>query len=118
VLATHIPNARLVPLASENHILLADEPAWQVFLGEVAAFLESDPHAATSSKDGVAALSPREREVLILAADGLANDVIAERLVLSRRTVERHLSNAYVKLGLEGATARAGAVAALLRSTP
>lgn len=116
VLATHIPNARLVPLDSENHILLADEPAWQVFVREVAAFLEADRGARASSTHGVVALSAREREVLTLAADGLANDQIADRLGLSRRTVERHLSNAYVKLGLEGAAARAGAVAALLRS--
>lgn len=40
LLAAEIPNARFVPLPSANHILLAEEPAWQVFLEELGAFLE------------------------------------------------------------------------------
>jgi pimeloyl-ACP methyl ester carboxylesterase len=39
ILATEIPNARYVRLSSGNHILLADEPAWKVFLKEVGDFL-------------------------------------------------------------------------------
>jgi pimeloyl-ACP methyl ester carboxylesterase/DNA-binding winged helix-turn-helix (wHTH) protein len=39
ILATEIPNARFVPLDTGNHILLADEPAWKVFLEEVGVFL-------------------------------------------------------------------------------
>jgi DNA-binding winged helix-turn-helix (wHTH) protein/alpha-beta hydrolase superfamily lysophospholipase len=38
-LAASIPNARFVPLDSENHALLADEPAWAKFVGEMEAFL-------------------------------------------------------------------------------
>jgi DNA-binding NarL/FixJ family response regulator len=60
-------------------------------------------------------LSPREREILALVADGRDNAQIAARLVLSQRTVERHVSNIYLKLGLEGRTARAAAVAWALR---
>jgi DNA-binding NarL/FixJ family response regulator len=56
-------------------------------------------------------LSPREREILALVADGRENGDIAAELVLSLRTVERHVSNIYLKLGLEGRTARAAAVA-------
>ena len=37
-----IPGARLVPIESRNHILLADEPAWSVFIDEVEAFLEPE----------------------------------------------------------------------------
>lgn len=55
-------------------------------------------------------LSEREVEVLRLVADGCSNQEIAERLVLSIRTVERHLATAYQKLGLSGRGARAGAV--------
>jgi pimeloyl-ACP methyl ester carboxylesterase len=39
LLASLIPNSRFVALESRNHILLADEPAWQVFLAEVEDFL-------------------------------------------------------------------------------
>lgn len=39
LLATSIPNAKFVPLDSENHTLLSDEPAWQKFIGDVEAFL-------------------------------------------------------------------------------
>jgi DNA-binding winged helix-turn-helix (wHTH) protein/pimeloyl-ACP methyl ester carboxylesterase len=41
IVATEIPNARFVPLASGNHLLLADEPAWKVFREELAAFLRT-----------------------------------------------------------------------------
>ena len=39
ILAAEIPRARFVPLSSANHILLADEPAWKVFVQELGAFL-------------------------------------------------------------------------------
>jgi DNA-binding NarL/FixJ family response regulator len=54
-----------------------------------------------------AGLSAREAEVVRLLAQGLSNEEIASRLFLSVRTVERHLSNVYGKLGLEGKAARA-----------
>jgi pimeloyl-ACP methyl ester carboxylesterase/DNA-binding CsgD family transcriptional regulator len=115
-LAAQIPGARLTALESRNHILLADEPAWGVFLREVAAFMEPDRSPGANARDDdVATLSSREREVLHLAADGLSNDQVAERLSLSVRTVERHLSNAYLKLGISGKAARTAAVARLLR---
>jgi pimeloyl-ACP methyl ester carboxylesterase len=40
LLAAAIPGARFVTLDSQNHILLADEPAWTRFLDEVGSFLE------------------------------------------------------------------------------
>jgi two-component system, NarL family, response regulator NreC len=46
------------------------------------------------------ALTPREEEVLELLADGLTNDEIAERLVISRHTVARHRENLMGKLNL------------------
>ncbi|WP_200958987.1 alpha/beta fold hydrolase [Nocardioides sp. Root190] len=108
-LATAIPDARLVMLESRNHVLLADEPAWPVFLHEVEAFLAEDRAGVPVSN-----LSAREREILALAAEGLDNSAIAERLTLSVRTVERHFQNIYLKLGLSGRTARAAAVARAL----
>jgi pimeloyl-ACP methyl ester carboxylesterase/DNA-binding CsgD family transcriptional regulator len=115
IIASSIPGARLVTLESKNHIVLADESAWTILLDELAAFMAPDagaPHDAPPF--GVAALTERELDVLRLAARGLDNAAIAERLTLSVRTVERHLSNAYVKLGVSGRVARAAAVAHLL----
>ena len=118
-IAANIPDARFVPLESRNHILLSDEPAWRTFMTEVSAFLEPDRWTAGPTPGFAAqvdALSPREREIVGLAADGRTNAEIAGVLGLSVRTVERHLSNVYLKLGVEGRTARTAAVAGLLRS--
>jgi LuxR family transcriptional regulator, maltose regulon positive regulatory protein len=49
-------------------------------------------------------LSPREREVLVLVADGLSNQQIAARLVLSLRTIKFHTTNIYGKLGVKSRT--------------
>jgi pimeloyl-ACP methyl ester carboxylesterase/DNA-binding CsgD family transcriptional regulator len=108
LLAALIPGARLVLLESSNHILLADEPAWPAFLEALDDFLGS---AAGPPVPDLAALTGREREVLALVAAGLSNEAIAQRLVLSERTIERHLSNVYGKLGLTGRTSRAAAAA-------
>jgi PAS domain S-box-containing protein len=58
-------------------------------------------------------LTPRQKEVLEHIADGRTNDDIARRLVVSRRTVERHVAAVFDKLGVENrAAAAALAVAA------
>jgi pimeloyl-ACP methyl ester carboxylesterase/DNA-binding CsgD family transcriptional regulator len=115
--SSRIPGARLIPLESRNHILLADEPAWRAFMDEVSTFLEPDRRAFAEQAPArpVEALPERERDVLRLAADGRTNDQIAVALTLSPRTIERHLSNVYAKLGLTGRAARAAAVAEFLR---
>ncbi len=116
-LAAGIRGARLVALDSSNHIVLEDEPAWPHFLSEITDFIA--PDRAVGSADPAAAapsavLSPRELDILRLAAAGHDNEGIAGELVLSVRTVERHLQNAYAKLGLQGRAARTAAVARLL----
>jgi DNA-binding NarL/FixJ family response regulator len=80
LLAALIPGARFVPLESRNHILLADEPAWPLFLAEVRTFLGDPPRAEPAVE-----LSDRETEVLALVADGVANEAIATRLHISAR---------------------------------
>ncbi len=57
-------------------------------------------------------LTPREREVLALIAEGLANREIAERLVLSLSTVQTHYSHLLEKLGLQN---RAGLIKYAIR---
>jgi ATP/maltotriose-dependent transcriptional regulator MalT len=62
-----------------------------------------------------AGLTAREREVIRLLAAGSSNAEIAAALVLSVRTVERHVANIYGKVGATGKAARAAATAYALR---
>lgn len=119
-LAARIPGAQLTALDTANHILL-DEPAWPVFVSEVRKFLAPDTERyareqgpETDRRAALHTLTARERDVLRHVAGGQDNDEIAAALNLSTRTVERHLQNAYLKLGVSGRSARAAAVAALL----
>ncbi|MEV0291517.1 MULTISPECIES: LuxR C-terminal-related transcriptional regulator [unclassified Kribbella] len=84
--------------------------------GEVAraeALLErlapvKQPGRGTGPMSG---LSPRERQILTLVAEGLTNHQIAERLVLSEHTVHRHVTSILRKLGLPSRAAAAAAAA-------
>ena len=58
-------------------------------------------------------LTPREKEVLVLTADGMSAPEIAQRLQLGAATVRSHLQNLYEKLGVSD---RAAAVAAAMRA--
>jgi DNA-binding NarL/FixJ family response regulator len=61
------------------------------------------PKAAPGAK-GAANLSQREIEVLLVLAKGLRNREIAQALVISEKTVERHLENIYNKLDITSRT--------------
>jgi DNA-binding CsgD family transcriptional regulator/uncharacterized protein HemY len=61
--------------------------------------------------EGGAVLTEREVEILREIAKGLSNQEIAQSLFLSVRTVERHISNIYAKVGAHGKAARAAATA-------
>jgi DNA-binding NarL/FixJ family response regulator len=50
--------------------------------------------------DPISSLTPREREVLELMAEGRSNQAIAERLVITERAVEKHVTNIFGKLRL------------------
>jgi pimeloyl-ACP methyl ester carboxylesterase/DNA-binding CsgD family transcriptional regulator len=121
-LAARIPRAKFVPLEGRNHVLLADEPAWPRFLGALEAFILESPAVSSQSGDATIArpspgpkvgVTDRELEVLRLVAAGDSNAEIAEALSISVRTVERHLTNVYAKMGLLGRSARAAAAARL-----
>jgi DNA-binding CsgD family transcriptional regulator len=66
--------------------------------------LESDPHdtevAVIISRDELASLTERERDVLRLISEGLTDKVIAERLYISPNTVRSHLERVREKTGL------------------
>ena len=51
-------------------------------------------------EDPLAELTPREREVLELMAEGRTNQAIADQLVVSERAVEKHVTSIFAKLGL------------------
>jgi non-specific serine/threonine protein kinase len=95
--------------------------AWQAgrALTLEQAFEEASLLAATLAIDppppDAGPLSAREREVAALVAEGLTNRQIAERLVISERTADRHLSNILAKLG---ATTRAQIAAIWASRTP
>lgn len=56
-------------------------------------------------RTGPTGLSPREEEVVRLVAAGLSNPAIAERLVISTRTVTTHLQKVYARLGIRSRAA-------------
>jgi ATP/maltotriose-dependent transcriptional regulator MalT len=89
-------------------------------LDEIIQFTSFSPKAgATITTEGRDIypddLTEREIEVLRLIAVGKSNQEIGQELVLSRRTVERHVSNIYQKIGASGKVARATASAYALR---
>jgi DNA-binding CsgD family transcriptional regulator len=79
--------------------------------GELRATGLAAPRAASR---GVASLTPREREIARLAASGLSNKQIGQRLFLTHRTVAAHLYQVYPKLGIRS---RAALHAALVPSS-
>lgn len=102
-LGTTIPGAQFVPLDSNNHILLEDEPAWQRFLAEVYRFVGVQIAAPQEvdhrhNMEILESLTKRELEVLDLLAQGYRNSQIAKRLFLSPKTVRNYVSNIFSKI--------------------
>jgi DNA-binding NarL/FixJ family response regulator len=77
---------------------------------EVVARLLGRPRAHTPLDE----LTPREREILALMAEGLSNAGIARRLVLDPKTIEGHVTRIFSKLGLEPTAADHRRVQAVL----
>jgi DNA-binding NarL/FixJ family response regulator len=57
--------------------------------------------ARNTDNDAVSALSPREREVLGLMAEGRSNAAIGQQLVITERAVAKHTASIFVRLGLQ-----------------
>ena len=76
--------------------------------------------ARASALARIEELTQREREVLALVAEGRSNRAIAERLVVTQKTVETHIGQIFLKLGLreaQGEDRRVAAVLAYLRAS-
>ena len=83
----------------------------------MTAFLAPDRVAAGTPTGTLRSLTEREIDVLRLVGQGRDNTEVAQELALSVRTVERHLTSIYAKLGISGRAARAAAVARLLAAS-
>ena len=57
--------------------------------------------ARNTDNDAVGALSPREREVLGLMAEGRSNAAIGQQLVITERAVAKHTASIFLRLGLQ-----------------
>src|SRR5262249_39569605 len=102
-LASLIPDCRFVQLDSENHMPLADEPAWSQLVAKVRSFL-AEPDCARGAVGNslpLEDLTPRERAVLEGIAEGLNNFEIAASLRLSEKTVRNHITRVFDKLCVE-----------------
>ena len=93
-LTAAIPGARFEALDSRNHIPLASSPCFARFCELVSEFVNVAPEAPS--------LTPRERELADLVAQGLDNLQIAARLGVADKTVRNALSALYTKLAVEG----------------
>ncbi|BDT93664.1 MULTISPECIES: LuxR C-terminal-related transcriptional regulator [Nocardia] len=70
---------------------------------------------ASRQQDSLARLTPREREVLELMAQGLSNSAIAATLTVTERAVEKHIGNIFIKLDLPPSDTHHRRVLAVLR---
>jgi DNA-binding CsgD family transcriptional regulator len=103
-LAERIPGATLVGLPANDHFLFT-HPLWQEALDHCIEFITgSRPSSAVNRADrrprtfGWQSLTPAEVRVVELAASGLSNRQIADKLFVSLATVKTHLVHVYQKL--------------------
>jgi HD-GYP domain-containing protein (c-di-GMP phosphodiesterase class II) len=80
--------------------LRAEVTAGQLDADAVEAVLRAAGHRVQRRREGPAGLTTREVEVLRLAARGLPNKQIAERLTISPKTVGNHIEHIYTKIGV------------------
>lgn len=96
-------------LGDEDTARLEFDTACRTFakLGAAPDLARTRALAATTGKSSPGRLTPREIEVLRLVARGASNREIADELVIAERTVARHISNIFIKLGVSTRTAAA-----------
>lgn len=113
-LAEGIPNSLLVPLEGDSGGAFTDPEAAIETMEKFLAEQQPDSPHASSHADAKAGkpLTPRETEILRMIAAGMTSKEISQHLGLSVRTVGRHITNIYDKIGARG---RADATAYALR---
>jgi pimeloyl-ACP methyl ester carboxylesterase/DNA-binding CsgD family transcriptional regulator len=94
VIASGIPHARLEVLTGRSHLPYVGDTA--ALVGAIRSFLELPPLHAPAPPT----LTPRQREVAALVADGLTNREIGERLGIEERSAEGHLERIRLRLGV------------------
>jgi HD-GYP domain-containing protein (c-di-GMP phosphodiesterase class II) len=118
------PGARLLAAADAYHAMIeprphraalseaqaaanlqADVRAGRLDAEAVDAVLRSAGHRVRGRRRGPAGLTAREVEVLGLVARGLSNKEIAQRLVISTKTVRNHVEHIYTKIGVSSRAA-------------
>jgi DNA-binding CsgD family transcriptional regulator len=94
-------------LGDDDTAAMELEAAHSVFadLGALPDLAQLDSLARSAASFDAHGLTPRELEVLRLVSDGRTNKAIAAQLVLSERTVHRHMSNIFTKLGVSSRAA-------------
>ena len=94
--------------AARNDLADQAEAAWQdgltLDLSQATAYARRARGERKRPRHGWASLTPTERQVIDLVADGLTNPEIAERLLMARGTVKTHLEHVYAKTGLRNRT--------------
>ena len=97
------PQGRPVAPNAAAHVfrLLAATPWLKAATHELRA---AGVRSGSSPVDALSSLSPSERQVVLLAAEGLTNPEIAARLFVSPRTVGAHLYRSFAKLGVSNRT--------------
>ena len=102
--------ARVLLLEAQAHEMAGDAAAARAAHDQARGILDRmgarvAEGVAPAPADGP--LTPREREVLALVAEGAGNREVAQRLFISEKTVGRHLANVYLKIGVGTRTAAA-----------
>jgi DNA-binding NarL/FixJ family response regulator len=97
----------VVPKDASRETLLAairDVAAGRLWLppeltAKVIATLTQGASASLTERLGL--LTPRERDIVVLVGEGLKNREIAERLAIAEKTIKGHLTNIFLKLGVQ-----------------